>query len=120
MIVGVVAPIRRGDPPVRPTVEADTGGDETRVSTRRSEDVPPGIFEADDVLANRYQIRRRLGVGGMGEVYEAFDFELQIPVALKTIRPEIAANHEIADRFRREIFLARKIADPHVCRIFDL
>src|SRR5579864_7248265 len=43
-----------------------------------------------DVILDRFKIVRMLGSGGMGDVYEAFDTELQQTVALKTIRPEIA------------------------------
>ena len=56
----------------------------------------------------------------MGEVYEAEDLDLQVRVALKTVRPEIA-DHDVAlERFRREIQLARKVTHPNVCRIFDV
>ncbi|HEX7809082.1 MAG TPA: protein kinase, partial [Thermoanaerobaculia bacterium] len=61
-----------------------------------------------------------LGVGGMGEVYEAEDRELRETVALKIIRPEIASNTRILERFRREIQLARRVTHPNVCRIYDV
>src|SRR5262249_58449651 len=41
-------------------------------------------------------------------------------VALKTIRPEVAARGAVMDRFRREALLARRVTHPNVCRIFDL
>ncbi|HEU4694505.1 MAG TPA: zinc-ribbon domain-containing protein, partial [Vicinamibacterales bacterium] len=47
-------------------------------------------------LGSRYQIQRLLGTGGMGAVYAAWDRELNVVVALKTVRPEIAANPETA------------------------
>jgi TolB-like protein len=56
----------------------------------------------------------------MGEVYEAADLALGAEVALKTIRPEVAARQAVMDRFRREILLARRVTHPNVCRIFDL
>src|SRR5688572_22531597 len=56
----------------------------------------------------------------MGELYEAYDLELNEQVALKTIRPEIAANERMTQRFRREVQLARKVTHPNICRIFDL
>jgi hypothetical protein len=52
----------------------------------------------------------------MGKVYEAMDLELG-RIALKTIRPEIAANPEMLARFKKEVQLALKISGPHVCRI---
>lgn len=62
---------------------------------------------------------RFLARGGMGEVYEAFDQELEAPVALKTMRPEIAENPASVDRLKQEIQLARRITHPSVCRLFD-
>ena len=56
----------------------------------------------------------------MGELYEAEDIELGERVALKTIRPEIAADERAHQRFRREVQLARKVTHPNICRIFDL
>lgn len=70
------------------------------------------------LLAGRYRIRRLLGGGGMGDVYEADDAELGAPVALKTLRA--ARDERSLERFRREILLARKVTHPNVCRIFDL
>ena len=79
-----------------------------------------GTFRPDDVLAHRFKVVRFLAQGGMGEVYEAEDLELGGRVALKTIRPEIATEPRIIQRFKREIALSRKITHPNVCRIFDL
>jgi eukaryotic-like serine/threonine-protein kinase len=56
----------------------------------------------------------------MGEVYEAEDLELRERVALKIVRPEIAADPRSLERFKREIQLARKVTHPGVCRIFDV
>lgn len=77
-------------------------------------------FETGELIAGRYVIGTLLGIGGMGEVYEAEDRELQEHVALKIIRPEIAANPRIVERFRREIQLARRVTHPNVCRIYDV
>jgi tetratricopeptide (TPR) repeat protein/TolB-like protein len=77
-------------------------------------------FDSGDFVSNRYRIVRLLGSGGMGEVYEAEDRELHESVALKIIRPEIAASPRILARFRREIQLARRVTHPNVCRIYDV
>jgi tetratricopeptide (TPR) repeat protein len=79
-----------------------------------------GTFRPDDILAQRFKIVRFLAQGGMGEVYEAEDLELGGRVALKTIRPEIATEPRIIQRFKREIALSRKVTHPNVCRIFDV
>lgn len=75
--------------------------------------------QAGDLIAQRFEIVRFLDAGGMGRVYEAFDTELHIPVALKLISPEFSEHPEMLERFRREVTLARKISHPHVCRTFD-
>ncbi|MBP7678449.1 MAG: serine/threonine protein kinase, partial [Thermoanaerobaculia bacterium] len=77
-------------------------------------------FTAGDLVAGRYRVVRRLGAGGMGEVYEVEDLGLHETVALKTIRPELLGDEDVVRRFRREIQLARKVTHGNVCRIHDL
>ena len=77
------------------------------------------IFAEGDLLAGRFRIVRFLASGGMGEVYEAFDSELRTPVAIKTIRAEIARSPKVLEQFRREVQLARQVTHPNVCRIYD-
>ena len=73
-----------------------------------------------DVLAERFKIVRFKARGGMGEVYESNDLELQMPVAVKVIRAEIANYPGVLSRFRREVQLAKQVTHPNVCRIFDI
>jgi serine/threonine-protein kinase len=73
-------------------------------------------FSAGELILDRFRIVRYVGGGGMGDVYEAMDLELG-RIALKTIRPDIAANPEMLSRFKKEVQLALKISGPHVCRI---
>ncbi len=72
----------------------------------------------------RYLIIKLLGLGGMGAVYRAWDEELGVGVALKIVRPEIAADPEAArdleKRFKRELLLARQVTHPNVVRIHDM
>ena len=72
------------------------------------------------LLANRYEILDILGQGGMGAVYKARDRELDRLVAVKVIRPELAGQTEILQRFKQELILARKVTHRNVIRIFDL
>jgi len=72
------------------------------------------------VFANRYEIIKILGEGGMGAVYKARDLELERDVALKVIKPELSNNPEILQRFKQELILARQITDRNIIRIFDL
>jgi serine/threonine protein kinase/Flp pilus assembly protein TadD len=80
----------------------------------------PSVIQADEMISARFKVLRLVGTGGMGHVYEALDTELNVHVALKTIRAEIAHNPAILSQFRSEVRLARKITHPNVCRIFDL
>jgi len=71
-------------------------------------------------LGGRYEILQTIGEGGMGAVYQAEDRELGRMVALKVIRPELANNTDILQRFKQEILLASKVTDRNIIRIYDL
>jgi Flp pilus assembly protein TadD len=73
-----------------------------------------------DVLANRFRILSMLGIGGMGMVYRGRDQSLDIDVAVKLLRPELARRPEAFERFRQELLLARQVSSPHVVRIHDI
>ena len=72
------------------------------------------------VLMGRYEILVRIGQGGMGTVYKANDHELDRIIALKTIRPDLAANNTALRRLRQETLLARQVAHRNVIRVYDL
>src|SRR5438309_641133 len=78
------------------------------------------MLEPGAILAQRYEILQILGEGGMGAVYKAMDRELSRPVALKVIRPDLAGNQAILDRFKQELLLAREVTHKNVIRIYDL
>jgi serine/threonine protein kinase/Tfp pilus assembly protein PilF len=71
-------------------------------------------------FADRYEIIEELGIGGMGRVYRVEDTKLNQEVALKLIKPEIAQDKKIIERFRNELKTARMVAHKNVCRMFDL
>ena len=73
-----------------------------------------------DVLASRYEIRALLGRGGMGEVYEAADRHLDRTVALKVLRPELAADRRFLARFRREARTAARLGHPGIVVVYDI
>ncbi len=77
-------------------------------------------FEDGELVAGRYQLARFIGSGGMGEVYEAYDKELGERLALKTIIPHAALDERFVVRMLREVKLARKVANRHVCRVHDV
>ena len=55
----------------------------------------------------------------MGEVYGARDERLDVYVALKTLRGELARDEQALDAFRRELLVLRRVTHPNVCRVFD-
>jgi len=78
-------------------------------------EVPTGLATA---LADRYALRRELGRGGMATVYLATDVKHERSVALKVLRPELAAVLG-ADRFLREIKTTAQLAHPHILPLHD-
>lgn len=79
-----------------------------------------GQLLADQVLDDRYVIRKRIGAGGMGCVYRADDRRMEEEIALKVLLPERIGPRNMLRRLRREVRLARKVTHPNVCRVFDL
>jgi len=77
-------------------------------------------IERGAVLAGRYQIETTIGKGGSGVVLRAFDRIAQSPVAVKILKPELAADPRWGERFSRELRLARQIQHANVCRVFDI
>jgi serine/threonine-protein kinase len=71
-------------------------------------------------FAGRYQIIEELGKGGMGRVYRVKDEKLDEEMALKVLKPEIAAYKGTIERFKNELKLARKIAHKSICKMYDL
>jgi HEAT repeat protein/tRNA A-37 threonylcarbamoyl transferase component Bud32 len=88
---------------------------EVCVSCRRAmSDLVPG-----SVLGGRYEILAVIGRGSMGSVHQAHDRTLDETVAIKVLRPHFARTPEIAQRFRSEIKLARRVRHPNVCAIHE-
>jgi tetratricopeptide (TPR) repeat protein/predicted Ser/Thr protein kinase len=105
MIEGMLAPLPSPTPARRPASQVQASAP---------------MLEAGEVLGGRYEILQLLGEGGMGAVYKAQDRELDRPVALKLIRPELASNPSILARFKQELLLSRQVTHKNVIRIFDL
>ena len=123
--------------PARPDVLMPTvAGLDTMVTVGRATPTPPlaastagqsgetGPLAAGQQFGPRYRIIRMLGIGGMGAVYQAWDAELDVVVALKVIRPEATSDpfetQAIERRFKQELLLARQVTHKNVVRIHDL
>lgn len=97
-------------PPAKDISSIPTGTRETPVD----EIIRGGIF------AGRYEVIEKLGEGGMGIIYRVEDKKIKEEVALKIIRPEIAAERRTIERFSNELKIARKIVHKNVGRMYDL
>src|SRR5262245_57113842 len=71
------------------------------------------------LAGGRYEVRSRLGTGGMGLVYLARDHNLDCDVVLKTPRPDVFTGPALA-RFTREIRSLVRLVHPHIVKILDV
>ena len=71
------------------------------------------------VVDGRYRVLRRLGSGGMADVWLAEDSHLQRQVALKVLHKQFAQDREFVERFRREAEAAAGLQHPNVVSVFD-
>ncbi len=71
-------------------------------------------------LAGKYEVRRLIGSGGMGAVYEGVHVEIGKRVAIKILDRDHSRNEEIAERFRREGRAASRVESEHVVQVFDV
>ncbi|HEY6060069.1 MAG TPA: protein kinase, partial [Gemmatimonadales bacterium] len=87
---------------------------------RRKDNLPmQGLQERLELaLAGRYEVVRELGRGGMSVVFLARDLRHSREVAVKVLRPELAASLG-TERFLREIQVAAALAHPHIVPLFD-
>jgi serine/threonine protein kinase/tetratricopeptide (TPR) repeat protein len=121
-------PAMGGDSPTMArTASSGPSGDTDAQTMAAVTNAPPaftGPLREGQAFGSRYHIIRALGVGGMGAVYQAWDAELGVTVAIKVIRPEALADPEAATeiqrRFKRELLLARQVTHKNVVRIHDL
>lgn len=92
----------------------------TTVTATACRDAAPRPHDATlAALEVRYEIAALVGSGGMGKVYRARDRETNETVAIKVLLPDIAHDPAMAERFKNELRLARRITHKNVCRIYD-
>lgn len=97
-----------------------TLADKSEVSLTKTLQTPVSDLIEGTLFAGRYEILHPLGIGGMGRVYKVRDTKIDEDMALKVLRPEIAADNDIIERFKNELKLARRIGHRNICRAYDL
>jgi len=75
---------------------------------------------APETRLGRYEIRAKIGAGGMGEVYLAEDLQLHRRVALKVLPPDVAANSDRMRRFKQEAQAAAALNHPNIAHIYEI
>ncbi|MCB9752583.1 MAG: serine/threonine protein kinase [Myxococcales bacterium] len=97
------------------------GSDNATVADGEPPPVIQGTFAGwiGTTIEGRYRLREMLGEGGMGAVFIAEHLKLKKDVAVKIIRPAVAADESIAERFRREARATAQIDNPHVVHAID-
>jgi hypothetical protein len=77
------------------------------------------MLSSGQVLAGRYQLGRRIAIGGMGEVWEAADTRLDRQVAVKVLRPELSGDAEFRQRFHTEARMTASLNHPGIAAVHD-
>ena len=75
--------------------------------------LPPAI------LVQRYRLERKLAQGGMAEVWLGTDLSLARQVAVKLLKPALAADPVVAERFRREAIAVAQLSHPNIVAVYD-
>src|ERR1700678_3643634 len=71
------------------------------------------------VYSGRYELTHLIARGGMAQVYRAVDRQLDRPVALKVLFPELSVDKTFVERFRREAQAAANLSHPNIVPVFD-
>ena len=77
------------------------------------------VFPTGTLVAGRYRVRRLIGLGGFGAVYDAVDERKRQQVALKVLLASVAARSVMRKRFKREAELIRRVQHENFVRVFD-
>src|SRR3984885_8028575 len=75
--------------------------------------------ETPRVFSDRYELTHLIARGGMAQVYRARDRQLDRPVALKVLFPELSVDRAFVERFRREAQAAANLSHPNIVPVFD-
>jgi serine/threonine protein kinase len=81
---------------------------------------PPPHAPTGELLAGRYQLDRRIGQGGMAEVWVATDIDLDRKVAVKWLRSTLATDPVVTERFRREAIAVARLSHANIVGVHDV
>jgi serine/threonine protein kinase len=81
---------------------------------------PPSHAPSGELLAGRYRLERRIGQGGMAEVWVAVDTDLDRKVAVKWLKTHLASDPIVAERFRREAIAVARLSHPNIVAVHDV
>ncbi len=81
---------------------------------------PTSRLSRGSLFASRYEVIEEIGQGGMGTVYRVYDQKVKEQIAIKLIKPSVAFDPSILERFNNEVKIARKVVHKNVCRMYDL
>jgi len=81
---------------------------------------PPPPAPSGVLIAGRYLLDRRIGRGGMAEVWSATDTELDRRVAVKWLKSNLATDQVVAERFRREAIAVARLSHPNIVAVHDV
>ena len=90
------------------------------VSQAGNSQMPTTFLNVASALEERFQVMRELGRGGMGIVFQAYDKQLNEPVAIKSLSPFLSIDLEALERLKREVSAARRVTHANVIRIHDI
>ncbi len=126
LVAAVISEATAADPDARPSMpellrrlHAAAAGRNGRPTLQDEEDHRPAR-PAIGARVGRYELTKQLGVGAMGEVWEARDRTGGDAVAIKLLRPEIASDAELLRRFRKEARVLAKVGSPYIANFIDL
>lgn len=109
-------PITSASPPAEASIYI---GDKSTTSVSRSIPVETQDRMAGKIVGN-CRLLRRLGRGGMGDVYLALHLEFHKSVAVKILAPDVTRNDELLARFRREAEAAARVDHPNIVEVYDI
>ena len=78
------------------------------------------VIESGTLLAERYEVKKRIGAGGMGAVFKVFDRNRDKDIAIKVLLPDLFSNEAAKERFTQEAQISSELSHPNIVNVFDI